>query len=115
MSFSAIVAIDETLDKFLGDLKKMLDTNTTVLDLKLWMRDAWNLHSFNKRIEKPVTAENINPLFRFCVGMGFGEYTLEVNRGTPKKQTPNPVMHSYLPGHGHHNRGVYNPRAQRMV
>ncbi|KAG7007349.1 hypothetical protein G7Y79_00010g028500 [Physcia stellaris] len=80
MSLQVMVAIDETLGKLIDDLRKMLDTVTIGLELRLWIRDTWSRNPRHEKVENPVTAQNINPLFRFCVGKTFGEYWLEVKK-----------------------------------
>ena len=88
-----MVAIDENIDKLVSDLKKIFHT-TAALKLNLWMRDSWSTGGGGRDIEKPVDSQNINHLFRFCVGKAYGDSWLEVIR-----QAPKPAMQTYLPGH----------------
>ena len=63
MSLLAMVSIDETLKKLMADLETMLDTVTAGVELKLWMRNTSSRNSAHEKVEKSVTAQNINQLF----------------------------------------------------
>lgn len=81
-----MVAIDENLDKLISDLKKIFHTSAA-LKLKIWVRST---AAGGKEIEKTVDAQNINHLFRFCVGQAYGDSWLEVIRQAPKPAIPIP-------------------------